>query len=444
MTRGWVRYAGMAAMLVALAASDAAGQLKATLFASGFSSPVGFVQDPSDPTVQIVIEQTGKLRVIKSGVVQSTAFLDLTSQLPAPPLSELGLLGFAFAPDYAMSGRVFVCFTNTSGNSVIARFKRSTTNPLQADASTRFDLVWPSGHPYIEQPFPNHKGGNLIFGPDGDLYVGFGDGGSGNDPNHNAQNPQMLLGKMLRLDVSVPDSDARGYAIPPTNPFVGQAGILPEIWDFGMRNPWRWSFDSAHPGSTGALVIGDVGQDAWEEIDYEPMARGGRNYGWGNREGATNNAAYTGGTPPALAPRPLRDPIYSYSHSDGHAIIGGVVYRGRVLGPAYVGQYFFGDNSNSRIWSMNLNLDASGEATAGTVTEHTSELGAGANSPSAFGTDAAGEIYIVSYGGGAIYRIDRASGSPPDGCSVTDPYAGMGGGICVAGTWHSPDRKSVV
>jgi glucose/arabinose dehydrogenase len=427
----------LASLLTAARASAQLPQLHATLVASGLTAPVGFIQDPSDPTVQMVIEQTGRVRVLKNGVVQSNDFLNISASLPASNVSDLGergLLGFAFAPDYATSGRVFVSFTNAAGNSVIARFTRSSGNPLQADASTRVDLVWPGGNAYIAQPFSNHNGGNIAFGPDGYLYIGFGDGGSGNDPNHNAQNPMSLLGKMLRIDVS--GDSPHGYTIPPTNPFAGRADVLQEIWAFGLRNPWRWSFDAQRAGSTGALVIGDVGQDAWEEIDYEPMNAGGRNYGWGNREASHTNGNYTGGAPPAVAPTPLRDPLFEYSHSTGHSITGGYVYRGRLLPASYRGRYFFADYANSRVWSLGLTINPStGEATAGSVVEHTSDLGGAATSVTSFGVDAAGELYTVSYAG-AIYRIDVSSGSPPDGCSASDPYLASGGGLCTNGVWR--------
>jgi glucose/arabinose dehydrogenase len=433
-----------ALMCILGVSSTASAQLKATLVAGGFNSPVGFVQDPSDPTVQMVLEQGGHVRVLKNGVTQSADFLDISALLPTAPLGERGLLGLAFAPDYAVSRRVYVSYTNTGGHSVISRYLRSTGNPLQADSSTRFDLVWPlsptnpNGAAYITQPYTNHNGGNIAFGPDGYLYFGLGDGGSGNDPQHNAQNPLTLLGKMLRLDVSVPASDPKGYAIPPSNPFAGRTDVLNEIWIFGLRNPWRWSFDARRAGSTGALVIGDVGQDAWEEVDYVPLGGGGRNLGWGNREGAHANANYTGGAPPAAAPLPVRDPIWEYSHGVGHSITGGVVYRGRLLGPAYVGRYFVADYAYSKVWSLGLILDGvTGEATSASAVEHSAELGSAAASISSFGVDAAGEIYVVNYGG-TIYRIERASGGPVDGCPVVDPYLAAGGGVCVGGVWYSP------
>ncbi len=394
------------ALLALSVVNCSARQLRATAVASGFDRPVGVVPDPTDPTVLFVVEQAGRIRTVRGGTVQPTDFLDLRASVLAG--GERGLLGLAFAPDHATSGRLFVCFTNTNGDSVVARFRRSAGNPLRVDPATRFDLRWPGGARVIEQPFANHNGGHLAFGPDGYLYLGFGDGGSGNDPAHRAQTPGTLLGKMLRLDVRVGDDDPEGYDVPPSNPFVGRAGVLGEIWALGLRNPWRWSFDPPALGGTGALVIADVGQNAWEEIDYQPALSGGRNYGWRNREGRHDNVT-------ALPPfsQPLRDPIFEYSHDDGHSITGGYVYRGRALGAGFVGRYIFGDFVSSRIWSIALTIDPStGEATAGDLREHTAELGPGATSPSSFGVDADGELLIVSYAG-TIYRITPVPGTTP-------------------------------
>jgi glucose/arabinose dehydrogenase len=401
----FVRRAGLAAVLVAFSPNGASAQLRATLVAGGFSRPVGFIQDPSNPAVQIVLEQAGRARVLRNGVVQPNDFLNLTGEIASA--GEQGLLGLAFAPDYALSGRVFVSFTNRAGDSVIARFTRSGADPLRADPATRFDLLWPGGRRVIAQPFTNHNGGNIVFGPDRFLYVGLGDGGSGNDPLNHAQNPRSLLGKMLRLDVLVADNDPEGYDVPPSNPFVGRPDVLPEIWSLGWRNPWRWSFDDPRRGGTGALVAGDVGQGRFEEIDYEPANAGGRNYGWRNREGAHDNVT---SVPPFSTP--LIDPIWEYGRSQGQSVTGGVVYRGTALGSAYVGRYFFADFGSSRVWSLALVVNpATREATTGSISEHTGEFATAATSPSSFGVDASGELYLVSYSG-AIYRIDGPPGQP--------------------------------
>jgi glucose/arabinose dehydrogenase len=404
--------AAIGVALVACVATPARGQVRAELVAGGFTQPVAFVQDPSDATVQLVVQQDGRIRALRDGAVQEADYLDLRAVVRNS--GEQGLLGLAFAPDYAASGRVFVNFVNTSGHTVIARFRRSAADPLRADPSSRFDLRWPDGQRIIEQPFSNHNGGNLAFGPDGFLYIGMGDGGSGNDPFHNAQNPQTLLGKMLRINVSVPDADPEGYDVPATNPFVGQPGVLGEIWSFGLRNPWRWSFDDPARGGTGALVIADVGQNNWEEISYEPAGRGGRNYGWRNREGAHDNVL---SLPPFSLP--LIDPIVEYPHGQGSSITGGVVYRGSALGASFRGRYLYADFVQSRVWSVRLTVNAvTREATAGDLVEHTAELGQAAENPSSFGVDAAGEVYIVSYAG-SIFRL----------LGVVEPGPGFSSGL---------------
>jgi glucose/arabinose dehydrogenase len=384
--------------------------LHSRVYASGLSSPVAFVQDPTNSTVQFVVEQAGRIRVVQSGIVQPTDFLDLRGAISSG--GERGLLGMAIAPDYASSGRFFVNFTNPQGHTVVARFRRSA-NPLVADPASRVDLQWPSGLRYIVQPYSNHNAGDLAFGPDGYLYIGLGDGGSGNDPLNNAQNPAELLGKMLRIDVSVPDSNTRGYVVPSTNPFVsgGPAGVLPEIWSFGLRNPWRYSFDLPSRGGSGALIIADVGQGAWEEVDYEPANRGGRNYGWRYREGAHDNVT---SPPPVYNPSNLINPIHEYGRSVGQSITGGFVYRGAAR-PAYRGRYFFADYVQGRVWSIALTINASGEATASVPTDHTAELGGAAvlGNVSAFGLDSNGELYIVSHTRGTIVQMIGDAPSAP-------------------------------
>ena len=297
--------AAFAILMLMANAIEADAQLRAQTFATGFSQPVAFVQDPTDRNVFFVVEQRGRIRAVRSGAIQSPDFLDLQSAISSG--GERGLLGLAFAPDYASSRRFYVNFTNPAGHTVVARFRRSA-NPLVADPSSRFDLRWNgAGSPaLIEQPFANHNGGHLAFGPDGFLYIGLGDGGSGDDPEHRAQNRAELLGKMLRVDVNVPDTHPIGYVVPAGNPFAG-GGARPEVWSFGWRNPWRYSFDDVQRGGTGALVVGDVGQNRFEEVDYEPRGRGGRNYGWRNREGAHDNV-----TSRAPAFTPLVDPIHEY------------------------------------------------------------------------------------------------------------------------------------
>ena len=415
------RIGPIVATLVALAA-PAWAQLQAQTYVSGLSSPLAFVQDPSDATVQYVVEQGGRIKVVKNGVLRSAVFLDLSGSIISG--GEQGLLGLAFAPDYATSRRFFVNFTNPAGHTVVARFLRSTSDPPVAVPSSRLDLQWPGGLRYIVQPYSNHNGGTIAFGPDGYLYIGMGDGGSGNDPEHRAQNPAELLGKMLRIDVAVPDADSNGYKIPPDNPFLSgpNAAALDEIWAFGLRNPWKFSFDDPLRGGTGALVIGDVGQSAWEEIDYEPPHTGGRNYGWRNREGAHNNDV---SKPPAY--QPLINPIFEYDHTAGRSVTGGYVYRGAALGTAFRGRYFFADISG-RVWSLGLVINpTTGEATATGLLEHTFELGGSTalGLISSFGVDAAGELYIVSLSGNIIYRIASTAAATGDDIAMDFGASGL-------------------
>jgi glucose/arabinose dehydrogenase len=429
-----------ACLAVIFHSSSAFAQLHATTFVSGLTQPVAFIQDPGDPTIQYVVEQVGRVRVIRNGALQAAPFLDLSSAISSG--GERGLLGLALPPDSAGSGRVFVNFTNPAGDTVVARFKRSTSNPLVADPASRFDLLWSTGERVIRQPFANHNGGTLAFGPDGYLYIGMGDGGSGNDPDNHAQDLASLLGKMLRIDVAVPDSDPAGLSIPPDNPF--SAGPAPEIWDIGLRNPWKFSFDDPGHGGTGALVVADVGQSAWEEVDYEPAGRRGVNYGWRNREGAHDNVT---SLPPAF--QPLVDPIFEYPHPTGFSITGGYVYRGAALGALYRGRYFFADFVSAKIWSMALTIDPStGNATASDLRNHTSELVPG--EVSAFGVDAAGELYFVNYDAGTIARVGAVPAAAPvmnidlptQGQSVAERFV-IGGWALDQGSTASPGIDAI-
>jgi glucose/arabinose dehydrogenase len=391
----------------------------------GLSKPLALVQDPSDPTVQYVVEQGGLIRVIKNGALRSTPFLDLTASTDAS--NERGLLGLAFSPDYKDSGRFYVNFTNLpGGHTVVARFKRSSSNPLVANPASRFDFTWPNGLKVITQPAANHNGGNMAFGPDGFLYIGMGDGGGS---NMNSQNPNTLLGKMLRLDVSVSDFDTRGYRIPSSNPFVDNDPVpaLDEIWAFGLRNPWRWSFDMPSMGGTGAMIIGDVGERTWEEINYQPPGRGARNYGWRLREGAHNFRPTE--TPAYL---PLVNPIVEYSHSVGRSVTGGYVYRGSALGQSFYGRYFFADITG-KVWTVKLNINpTTQEATASNLTEYTAALGGSSalGVISSFGMDSRGELYLVSLTRGIVFQIlnrhpeqpRMAVDTPRPGESVTQPF----------------------
>ena len=277
-------------------------------------------------------------------------FVDLSAAIVSG--GEQGLLGMAFPPAARGERPLLRQLHQPRG-----RHRRRAAAPLGGSGrrrprvAVRSALGRRAGPAFIAQPFANHNGGHLAFGPDGYLYIGLGDGGSGNDPDHRAQNPAELLGKMLRIDVSVDDTHPSGYQVPPDNPFVrsGPPGVRPEIWAFGLRNPWRYSFDDPARGGTGALLIGDVGQNRFEEIDFEPANRGGRNYGWRNREGAHDNVT---SRPPAFLP--LVDPIHEYDRGVGQSVTGGFVYRGSALPASNRGRYFFADFITGRVFSIAL------------------------------------------------------------------------------------------
>jgi glucose/arabinose dehydrogenase len=419
------------ALLVPVAVS---AQIRSQVIVSGLSQPLALVPDPAVPNVLYIVQQGGLVRVLVDRQLQSDPFADLRARVSTG--GERGLLGMAFSPDVA-SGRVFFNYTDPNGNTVVSRYRRQP-GALRVDPASRLDFAWSDGQRSIVQPFSNHNGGHLAFGPDGYLYIGLGDGGSSNDPLNNAQNPGTLLGKILRIDVNVPDADPAGYRVPPDNPFVDNAPIaaLDEIWDFGLRNPWRFSFDDTGPGATGALVIGDVGQGAREEINYEPRGAGGRNYGWRLREGSIA----TPGVPPTSAAfTPLVNPIYDYGRTEGRSVTGGYVYRGQALGPAFQGRYFFADYVLSRVWSLRLTIDpVSGEATAADLIEHTSELGGSLGGIASFGRDLQGELYLLTFAG-EVRKIVPASVAPP-GAPVN--LESIVNGSTVTVRWTAPTSGS--
>jgi len=359
------------------------GVIMATRVATFFTQPVFAGAPPDDPSRLFIVERGGRIKIINldSGQVLPTPFLDVSSQILTD--GERGLLGLAFDPNFATNGFFYVNLINGSGNTEIRRYHVSS-DPNVADPSftTIITINQPAGS-------NNHKGGWLGFGPDGDLYASLGDGGGSGDTFHNGQNPNSLLGKILRIDVHSPADPGLNYHIPADNPFVGQAGVRGEIFALGLRNPWRPSFDSA----TGTLYIADVGQDTWEEID---IGQAGANYGWNHFEGP---ATFPGGD--AISTGQVVAPIYSYNHTVGHSITGGYVFHGD--GDALQGQYFFADFVQGKVFTLSFN------GSAWVATDRTSQIvidvpGAALTQPSSFGEDARGNLYIVDFGGN-IFRL---------------------------------------
>ncbi len=341
--------------------------------ANGLEKPV-YLTEPADGTGRLfVVEQAGLILIWRNGQFLATPFLDLRDRVNSSG-NEQGLLGLAFHPQYSANRRFFVYYTNMDGNLVLARYTADASNPDRADSTSATTLLQ-IAHP----SFQNHNGGDLVFGPDGYLYIGIGDGGSQGDPHGNGQNRSVLLGKLLRIDVN-----KEPYAVPADNPFVGQANVRPEIWAYGLRNPWRFSFDR----KTGDLYIADVGQDTYEEVDYQPAgSRGGANYGWNLMEGMH---PYKGSYSPDLTL-----PVTEYTHAEGGcAIVGGYVYRGTQW-PQWAGLYFFGDDCSGLIWALGHNQAGWQKAL---VLKSSLTI-------SSFGEDQAGEIYVLDLQGGAIYKL---------------------------------------
>lgn len=342
--------------------------------ARGLDQPV-FLAGAGDGSGRLfIVEQPGRIRVVAGGRLLEAPFLDIVDRTGSRG-TEQGLLGLAFHPDYARNGQFFVDYTDRNGDTVVSRFRVSTGDPDRAERDSEEIVLT------IAQPYANHNGGQLVFGPDGYLYVGMGDGGAAGDPQDRAQNPQDLLGKLLRLDVDA----GRPYAIPPGNPFAAGAGGRPEIWALGLRNPWRFSFDRL----TGDLYIADVGQGTWEEVNFAPAgAAGGENFGWPYREGAH---PYEGDAPAGLV-----EPVAEYSHAEGGcSVTGGYVYRGAAL-PALQGVYLYGDYCSGLVWG--LWQPAPGRWETRLLFE--TRLGI-----SSFGEDDAGELYVLDRGGGAAYLL---------------------------------------
>jgi glucose/arabinose dehydrogenase len=344
--------------------------------AAGLSFPLYLTAPPADPRL-FIVEKGGAIRIVKDGSLLPTPFLDLSARVSTG--SEQGLLGLAFDPAYASNGRFVVHYTDVSGNTTVAAYRVSSDNPDVADPTSEVTLLT------VEQPFANHNGGQILFGPDGMLYIGLGDGGGGGDPGGRGQSLADLLGDILRVDVT----SGTGYTVPPDNPFVGQTGARPEVWSAGLRNPWRFSFDPA----TGDLYIADVGQNAWEEVDVVTAAAGagrGANFGWAVMEGRHCYATVSCDTSQFTLP------VLEYSHASGCSISGGYVYRGAAI-PALQGHYFYADYCSGWVRSFRLQDGQAVEPYQWPT------LAPGGAVPS-FGQDAAGELYVMS-SEGRVFRI---------------------------------------
>lgn len=343
--------------------------------AAGLSSPLYLTAPAGDPRL-FIVEKTGRIRIVKDGVLLEAPFLDLSAWVSAG--SEQGLLGLAFDPEYATNGRFVIHYTDLPGNTVLSRFQVSTDPDVADPVSEQLILG-------VVQPFFNHNGGQVAFGPDGFLYLGLGDGGGGGDPLGNGQDLSDLLGSILRIDVRAGDP----YTVPADNPFVGSPVALPEIWSYGLRNPWRFSFDRAN----GDLYIGDVGEVQREEIDVSTAADGagrGVNYGWNVMEGfqcfQVSGCDRTG----------LTLPVLEYSHQEGCSITGGYVYRGSAI-PDLQGHYFYADFCQGWVRSLRY--------AGGAVTDQASWPTLIPGGPIlSFGEDSAGELYILQAGGG-VFKI---------------------------------------
>ena len=353
-------------------AADAFPAIALSRVAGGFEQPLLITHAGDGSGRLFVVERGGLIRILRDGVIESRPFLDLSAQVRTLG-SEQGLLGLAFPPDYASRGQFYVNYTGTSGvgDTVVARYRTGADADVADLASAQLLLRQ-------AQPFPNHNGGHLAFGPDGHLYIGLGDGGAAGDPFGNAQKPATLLGKLLRIDV---EAGVAPYAIPADNPFAN------EIWASGLRNPWRFSFDR----DTGDLYIADVGQNAYEEVNFQPAASpGGQNYGWNVMEGMH---CYKGEDCEQAG---LTAPVAEYAHGAGDcSITGGHVYRG-ARHPALRGVYLYGDFCSGRLWGLR-------RGAAGWESSLLLESGLNISS---FGEDESGELYLADYGRGEVYRIE--------------------------------------
>jgi len=346
--------------------------------ATGFHKPVYATHAGDNSGRLFLVEQSGKIWILRDGSKSQQPFLDVSHLISQVALTsqytEQGLLGLAFHPEFSTNGSFFVNYTDRDGSTAVVRYQVSPDNPDIADAASARVIF------QLPQPYTNHNGGHVAFGHDGYLYIALGDGGSANDPLGAGQNRRLMLGSILRIDVD----SASPYAIPADNPFVDDASGLDEIWSYGWRNPWRFSFDRA----TGDMYIADVGQNSWEEVNFEPASsKGGVNYGWNVYEG---QHLFSGGSAPDAV-----DPFFVYSHSHGCSVTGGYIYRGESI-PELQAVYLLGDYCSGRIWATWRDSE---------FTWNAAELFQTGFEISSFGEDEAGEVYVIDYGG-ALYRFD--------------------------------------
>jgi glucose/arabinose dehydrogenase len=345
--------------------------------AGSLRAPVGLENAGDGSGRMFVLEQEGIIRIIQDGAVLDQPFLDIRDRVGSQA-SEQGLLGIAFHPQFPENGFFYINYTDQAGDTVIARFQVSPEDPSLADRDSETRLL------QLSQPFANHNGGGIKFGPDGTLYLGLGDGGGGGDPQNNAQSLDTLLGKVLRIDVD----GGEPYAIPADNPFASGGG-QPEIWAYGLRNPWRFSFDRL----TGDLYIADVGQNTWEEVNFQPAgSTGGENYGWDTMEGFdcfnAANCNMEGLTLPVVT--------YPTSGDSNCSVTGGYVYRGSLA--EWQGVYLFGDYCSGRVWGLLRN--AQGDWVHSPLFENVARI-------SSFGEDEAGEVYLVDHSGSIFQLVAR-------------------------------------
>ncbi len=352
-----------------------------TVIASGFDRPLAITHAGDGSGRLFIVEKSGRIKIVQDGAVLPTPFLDIHNMISTG--SEQGLLGLAFHPEYDENGYFFINYTDLAGNTQVVRYRISEDDNIADPASA---LILFS----VQQPYANHNGGQITFGPDGYLYIALGDGGSANDPQNNAQNLNNPLGKILRITVNEDGTTS----IPADNPFIETPGADARIWAWGLRNPWRFSFDRLN----GDLYIADVGQNKWEEISYARSSTpGGQNFGWRCFEGS-NEFDRQSACKEAAAANSLVMPVAEYNHSEGQSVTGGYVYRGQEQN-LIAGVYFFADFISGKIWSIRL-VDHQSETWSDRRLELESDL-----TISSFGEDESGELYIADYFGGTIRKL---------------------------------------